>query len=63
MVMGRTERNLHSYMAEFIKLVNGYNTFSIQEQKYQDNKTDKKQKKNCVKGYIPSPVQHSAAVL
>ena len=28
MVMGRTERNLHSYMAEFIKLVNGYNTFS-----------------------------------
>ena len=26
---GRTERNLHSYMAEFIKLVNGYNTFSI----------------------------------
>lgn len=29
MVMGRTERNLHSYMAEFLKLVNGYNTFSI----------------------------------
>ena len=28
MVMGRTERNLHSYMAEFIKLANGYNTFS-----------------------------------
>ena len=27
MVMGRTERNLYSYMAEFIKLVNGFSIY------------------------------------
>ena len=42
MVIGRTERNLHSHMAEFIKLVNGYNTFPTGT-----IKTDKNLKKQC----------------